>query len=148
MFKATQLKKIQKQIDLAENYEQWLAATEEYDEVSGSLRWRQVDQTRLYDHTQIRQRLDKLRSHRARQDNHGLLFTLNEGVHGNMGGMGRTALYTRSRLGTKNLIEDYVEEIADLIREHDQDPVEVRNSCENTMESRELLIQFVKQCAA
>jgi GMP synthase (glutamine-hydrolysing) len=49
---------------------------------------------------------------------------------------------------TREITQYYVEEIADLIREHDQDPVQVSDACENTMESRELLIQFVNQCAA
>jgi NTE family protein len=84
--------------------------------MSGGARWRKAERTRLYDHTQIRQRLDKLRHYRAKNDNAGLLFTLNEGVHGNMGGMGKVALYCRSKLGTKHLIEDYVAEIADSLQ--------------------------------
>ena len=34
-------------------------------------------------------RLDRLRSMRAKHDYQGLLFNLNEGIHGNMGGMGK-----------------------------------------------------------
>ncbi|NNC54319.1 MAG: DUF3336 domain-containing protein, partial [Pseudomonadales bacterium] len=44
-----------------------------------------------------------------------LLFTLNEGIHGNMGGMGKARLYTKAKSGTKNLIVDYVEEIVDAL---------------------------------
>ena len=52
---------------------------------------------------------------RAKHDYHGLLFTLNEGIHGNMGGMGNAALYHRAAFGTKQLIEDYVDEIVDAL---------------------------------
>jgi NTE family protein len=52
---------------------------------------------------------------RARHDYRGLLFTLNEGIHGNMAGMGKSALYERAVFGTKQLIHDYVEEIVDAL---------------------------------
>ena len=69
-----------------------------------------------YDYAQIRLRLDTLRSLRARHDYQGLLFTLNEGIHGNMGGMGRHSLYTRAKFGTKTLIEQYLDEVDDSLR--------------------------------
>jgi hypothetical protein len=65
---------------------------------------------------QIRLRLDRLRSLRVRNDYQGLLFTLNEGIHGNMGGMGRSSLYRRAKFGTKRLIEQYIAEIDDALR--------------------------------
>jgi predicted acylesterase/phospholipase RssA len=98
-------------MDTAECYADWLDAAREHDEVSGMQRWREVDQTPLYDYNSIRRRLDRLRSLRARHDDVGLLFTLNEGIHGNMGGMGSSKLQHKARAGTKKLIEDYVDEI-------------------------------------
>jgi len=83
---------------------------------SGHKRWRQVDHTSQYDYAQIRLRLDKLRSLRSRHDYQGLLFTLNEGIHGNMGGMGRHSLYSRAKFGTKSLIEQYIDEVDDSLR--------------------------------
>ena len=44
-----------------------------------------------------------------------MLFTLNEGIHGNMGGMGKPVLYSRAKFGTKNLIGDYVDAIVDAL---------------------------------
>ncbi len=99
----------------AETYEQWSAAAQAYDELVGLNQWRKMDQTRLYDHVSIRYRLDRLRALRSRHDDVGLLFTLNEGIHGNMGGMGKAAVHSRSKFGTKHLIEQYVEEIADSL---------------------------------
>jgi TAG lipase/steryl ester hydrolase/phospholipase A2/LPA acyltransferase len=52
----------------------------------------------------------------VRNDHQGLLFTLNEGIHGNMGGMGRSSLYRRAKFGTKRLIEQYIGEIDDALR--------------------------------
>lgn len=116
MRKAGKLKRTQEQMDVASNYEQWSAAAREHDELSGQARWRKVDQTSQYDYSQIRLRLDKLRSFRSRHDYQGLLFTLNEGIHGNMGGMGRHSLYTRAKFGTKYLIEQYIAEVDDSLR--------------------------------
>ena len=110
------LKKLDRQMRDAESYEDWLMSAAEHDELSGMKRWREVDQTKLYDYASIRRRLDRLRSLRSRHDDVGLLFTLNEGIHGNMGGMGSGKLHEQAKLGTKKLIEDYVDEIVDALR--------------------------------
>ena len=98
------------------SYDEWREAALAHDEISGKSRWREVDQTSQYDYAQIRLRLDRIRSLRARHDHHGLLFTLNEGIHGNIGGMGRSALYREAKFGTKKLIEQYIEEIDNSLR--------------------------------
>ncbi|MCB1703804.1 MAG: DUF3336 domain-containing protein [Halioglobus sp.] len=113
---ARKLKNLQKRMDNATSYEEWAEAAQGHDELSGEKRWRQVDHTRQYDYAQIRLRLDKLRSLRARHDYQGLLFTLNEGIHGNMGGMGRHSLYSHAKFGTKVLIEQYIDEVDDSLR--------------------------------
>ncbi|TGD71960.1 DUF3336 domain-containing protein [Mangrovimicrobium sediminis] len=114
--KSRKLKQLQKQMDTAASYEEWKEAALAHDELSTARRWRQIDQTSQYDYAQIRLRLDRLRSLRSRQDDIGLLFALNEGIHGNMGGMGRSTLYRRAKFGTKVLIEQYIDEIDDALR--------------------------------
>lgn len=100
----------------AENYQHWQSLAEQHDLLSGMDDWREVEHTELYDYAQIRLRLDRLRSLRARNDYQGLLFALNEGIHGNMGGMGKSTLYRKAKLGTKRLIEDYINEIDQSLR--------------------------------
>ena len=99
----------------AENYEQWQEAARDYDRAAGLDRWRTRDQSTQFDYVSIRLRLDQLRSLRARHDYRGLLFTLNEGIHGNMGGMGKSSLYERAMSGTKQVVADYVDEIVDTL---------------------------------
>jgi TAG lipase / steryl ester hydrolase / phospholipase A2 / LPA acyltransferase len=113
---AKKLKKLQARMDKCHSYEDWSEAAMAHDELSGQKRWRQVDHTSQYDYAQIRLRLDRLRSLRSRHDYQGLMFTLNEGIHGNMGGMGRSSLYRRAQFGTKHLIEQYIEEIDDSLK--------------------------------
>ena len=116
MFQSRKLRHQEAVLDSAETYSAWQTAAHAYDEISGATAWRRRDQTRHYDYTQIRKRLDRLRDLRTKNDAAGLLFALNEGVHGNMGGMGNAKLYTQSLLGTKHLVEDYCSEIAETIR--------------------------------
>ena len=116
LLNALKLKNLQKQMDQAVTYEQWSQFAQQHDEISGQKGWRAVDKTSQYDYSQIRLRLDKLRQLRARQDYQGLLFTLNEGIHGNLGGMGRHSLYSRAKFGTKTLIEQYIDEVDDSLR--------------------------------
>ncbi|MDJ0878750.1 MAG: DUF3336 domain-containing protein, partial [Halieaceae bacterium] len=100
----------------AESYDEWRDLAKDHDAASGMKRWREVDQTKLYDYASIRRRLDRLRSLRARHDDVGLLFTLNEGIHGNLGGMGSSKLHEQAKSGTKRLIEDYIDEIVDALK--------------------------------
>ncbi len=133
MKNSRKLKRLEKQMDKAHSYDEWSEAAQEHDDVTGRARWRKVDQTSQYDYAQIRLRLDKLRALRARHDYQGLLFTLNEGIHGNMGGMGRHSLFTRAKFGTKRLIEDYIEEVDDSLRflaELDSDEISVQQKIE------------------
>lgn len=95
----------------AGSYQEWREAAQAYDRRKGLDRWRRRDHSRQYDYVSIRTRLDRLRSLKASHDHRGLLYTLNEGIHGNMGGMGRAGLYGHALSGTKLLIEDYIEEI-------------------------------------
>ena len=129
MGNSRKLRKLEKQMNKCTTYEGWCELAAQHDELSGQKRWREVDQTSQYDYSQIRLRLDRIRSLRARHDYHGLLFTLNEGIHGNMGGMGRSSLYRRAKFGTKRLIEQYIDEIDDSLRflaELDSDEIDVQ----------------------
>jgi TAG lipase / steryl ester hydrolase / phospholipase A2 / LPA acyltransferase len=109
------IRKLEKAIDRAESYEEWKDAAHAYDKASGMDRWRAKSASSHYDNDSIRIRLDSLQFQRARHDYRGLLFTLNEGIHGNMGGMGRSSLYEKAMSGTKNLVTEYVNEIIEAL---------------------------------
>ena len=101
---------IKRALKSAGSYQEWRDAALSWDDHNGLDRWRRRDQSSQYDYVSIRTRLDRLRSLKARHDHRGMLYTLNEGIHGNMGGMGRAGLYAHALSGTKLLIEDYIEE--------------------------------------
>lgn len=93
------------------SYAEWKQLAIELDKANGLEAWKRNDVSHEFDHVEIRRRLDKLRKYRLGGDDHALLFTLNEGIHGNMGGMGNPELYNHALFGTKDVIVDYVEEI-------------------------------------
>ncbi|NIB40628.1 DUF3336 domain-containing protein [Pseudomaricurvus alkylphenolicus] len=112
---STKLHKPEIAMRQASCYEEWQQAAIAHDAASGNQRWKRMDQSKHFDYRSIRLRLDQLRQLRARQDYPGLLFVLNEGIHGNVDGMGSPLLYQRAKFGTKQLIEDYVSEITESL---------------------------------
>ena len=99
----------------ASSYEAWKEAAQEHDRVSGMDAWKHTDESDAYDFADIGRRLQELRDLRARGDDTGLLFVLNEGIHGNMGGIGASSLYETARYGTKQRIVEYVDELTDCL---------------------------------
>lgn len=95
-------------------YAAWLDRATEFDRSTGRLDWRRQDEG-PYDHQDVRARLRRLMELRKTGDSQGLLFVLNEGIHGNISGIGRTKLYTHARSGTKHLIDDYVRTVSDSL---------------------------------
>ena len=113
--RGTSLRTLKKQMESAAHYPAWLAAATEYDSLSGMEKWRQKEDSALYDAAEIRIRHDKLRELIDGGRWHDLLYALNEGLHGNMGGMGRGVLYSQARSGTKLLIDEYVNVIVEAL---------------------------------
>ncbi|WP_411340830.1 DUF3336 domain-containing protein [Sphingopyxis sp. J-6] len=99
----------------APDYIAWAKAAREHDRKSGAQAWRDADESKHFDYRAIRGRLEKLRKLSAAGDVKGLLFVLNEGIHGNIDGMGHERLYQKARFGTKKLIEDYVAEVVSAL---------------------------------
>lgn len=105
------INRIDKQMNLAQTYVEWQRLGSRRDEVSGASQWRYDNDSNLYDWREIKGRYEKLADLLEKQSYKELLYALNEGVHGNMGGMGQPVLYGRAITGTKQLIDDYVDTI-------------------------------------
>ncbi len=101
--------KIEDDLRAARTYDQWRAMAVLHDQRSGADVWRKAERSSLYDFEEIRRRHDRLRVALDQDDRREILFLLNEGVHGNMGGMGNAGLYARSLIGTKCLVEGYID---------------------------------------
>jgi TAG lipase / steryl ester hydrolase / phospholipase A2 / LPA acyltransferase len=99
----------------AATYAEWAEAARELDRRGGKAAWREQDKSEHYDYRSVRRRLERLVELREAGDNKGLLFTLNEGIHGNMDGIASDHLWQEARFGTKQLIHDYVDAVAEAL---------------------------------
>ncbi len=111
----SRLSQLEKRMEAAASFEDWHALAEAHDQASGADEWRETAESTLYDWTEIQSRHDKLKRCLEEKSWRELLYALNEGVHGNMGGMGRPILYGRARCGTKQLIDAYVDTICEAL---------------------------------
>ncbi|HET8704842.1 MAG TPA: DUF3336 domain-containing protein, partial [Pseudomonadales bacterium] len=113
---AAELSSIEQQMEVALDYYEWQKLAFRHDHLSGKEKWKQRDETSLYDFAEIRVRHDKLRQLLDDKNHSELLYALNEGVHGNMAGMGKPILYAQAKIGTKYLVDDYVNTIVEALR--------------------------------
>tara|TARA_R110000772_G_scaffold226474_1_gene337146 strand:- start:25671 stop:27152 length:1482 start_codon:yes stop_codon:yes gene_type:complete len=109
LFKPSTLTKVQDALADARSYSQWQGLATMHDKLTGMEQWRAVERSRLYDYQEISRRHARLTTLLKNGDPKALLLHLNEGIHGNMGGMGSSQLYHRSLVGTKHLIEEYID---------------------------------------
>lgn len=102
------------------SYEEWRLWAEQEDRRTGMAGWRENNKTPLYDYAAIQRRYQRLKDMREEGNDRGLLFSLHEGIHGNMAGMGNASLYNQALGGTKRLIDDYIDEIVASLKHIDQ----------------------------
>ena len=101
------LNRLERKMRNATSYEEWKEAALEHDAKSGFETWKHKEESKSYDYVNIRNRIAAIKELRRKEDDIGLLFALNEGIHGNQGGMGKSVLYNLAKFGTKDLIEEY-----------------------------------------
>lgn len=111
----TSLSQLEKRMNSVRQYQDWLDLAQQYDVLSGAERWRGVRKTKLYDYAEVQSRLNILRHCLDTGAHRELLYALNEGIHGNMGGMGKPMLYLRAKCGTKYLIDEYVSTLSEAL---------------------------------
>lgn len=98
-------------LEHAASYKEWRQIATELDHQEGADEWKAEAASSTYDHALIRERLDEMRSLRQRAEVRQLVFSLHQGLHGNLGNIANPLLYCRSRVGTKQLIEEYLREV-------------------------------------
>lgn len=109
------IRRFRKMLAEAPNYEVWKAAALELDFLEGNSEWKEDFASDLYNYELIYDRLSNLRNYRQQNDFERLKRALREGLHHDLGNMGSTALYTRSHVGTKHLIEEYITQVCESL---------------------------------
>ncbi|KAJ3411302.1 hypothetical protein HDV05_002406 [Chytridiales sp. JEL 0842] len=98
-------------MSVATNYEQWAAAGLALDRLQDNEKWKADPASEDYDHGLLQDRLKQLKVARESGDLASMIFLLRTSLSRNLGDMGNPKLYTKSYVGTKHLIEDYINEV-------------------------------------
>ena len=95
----------------ASSYDEWREISLELDAHSGLDLWKIETASDNYHHELLRERLLTLRQWQHSHNHKLLIRALREGLHHDLGNMGNPKLYGRAHVGTKRLIEDYVDQV-------------------------------------
>ncbi|ODA79537.1 hypothetical protein RJ55_05131 [Drechmeria coniospora] len=118
----------------AETHRQWQAAAQELDALEGNDGWKNDDSSSDYNFPLIKERLRALDDARLRGDIRGMMHLLRTALSRDLGGMGNVNLYRHSYVGTKKLIERYVDSAMQTI-----DTVVAQSVVELSINSKDLL---------
>lgn len=109
---AYRIKKLKQQLQQAESYEEWKYIALKIDEESGAQEWKFDNSSRYFDAEVIAHRLGKLRRYRQQKRTRDLMYILREGLSYDIANIAHPLLFTEAYVGTKRIIEDYVEEVS------------------------------------
>lgn len=121
---SSRIKKLERNLQAAHDYQEWRDIALELDETTGRQDWKLDNTSPYYDYELIADRLIRLRRYRLERKDVELVRTLREGLHHDLGNIGHPLLYSHAYIGTKKLIEDYIEEVCQCLYyvcEHDFD---------------------------
>ena len=108
---STMAKKYEIAMAEATSYEEWRMAALALDHIDGAANWREQAESPDYDYKLLASRVKVLRKLRRQKDLDRLIFRLREELHGNLGNMANPSLYQHCRVGTKKLINAYLDEV-------------------------------------
>mmetsp|Transcript_54943 Transcript_54943/g.128496 ORF Transcript_54943/g.128496 Transcript_54943/m.128496 type:complete len:598 (-) Transcript_54943:249-2042(-) len=104
------------QMDYATTFQEWLEAAQKLDEIEGHDKWKEQDESPLYDSQLIRERVEKMKELEEAGDLEGIMFHLRAGMVRGLGGVGNPQLHTHAYVGTKRLIEEHTKQIFRLLQ--------------------------------
>ncbi|KAM4055870.1 patatin-like phospholipase domain-containing protein [Hirsutella rhossiliensis] len=96
-------------IKTADSFQQWQAAAQELDALEGNDAWKLDVSSDDYNPGLIEQRLRALDDARLRRDIRSMMHLIRTSLSRDLAGMGNVDLYRNSYVGTKKLIERYVD---------------------------------------
>lgn len=109
---AYRIKKLKQQLQTAETYEEWKCIALKLDEKSGAQEWKLDNSSDYFDAEVISHRLGKLRRYRLQKRTRDLMHILREGLSYDIANIAHPLLFIETYVGTKKIIEDYVEEVS------------------------------------
>ncbi|CAF4098833.1 unnamed protein product, partial [Rotaria magnacalcarata] len=100
----------------AENYEEWYEYACKTDKLYGRESWKASSESKYYHANLTRTFTDELKSNREVNDIEKLMKTLQTCINKSMNGILNEHLYSKSFVGTKYVIEEYIQEIVTSLK--------------------------------
>lgn len=99
----------------ASTYEDWRATATELDILDGNEEWKQQNESPEYNGSVVEAHLKSLEEARISCDLNRISFLIRTSLTRGLGGMGDLRLYRHSNIGTKALIEKYIESVKETL---------------------------------
>lgn len=109
------LKEHLKQLKNVTHYKEWKDIVAEIDKLTNMDFWRQNFISKHYDYVLINERLKALKEARLNDDATQIMSLLRSGMIRNFGGISQKRLYLKSYLGTKYMIDNFINEVLDCL---------------------------------
>lgn len=106
------IKQLKHQLTQAESYEEWKSIALKIDEASGAQEWKYDNCSPYFDAEIISHRLTLLRRYRLAHRTRDLIYLLREGLSYDVANIAHPMLFVMTYVGTKKIIEDYIEEVS------------------------------------
>lgn len=119
--------RLRKSLRKSSSYEDWVEGAKELDSYLGSDSWRDEDEYAYYDDRTIKRAMERMRRYRlqAQKEEHGQIYGVGgqrpvdvmvelaeDCIKNNFAGFENPRLYSETYYGTKNLVQEYVEEMS------------------------------------
>ncbi|KAI8972459.1 acyl transferase/acyl hydrolase/lysophospholipase [Pilobolus umbonatus] len=112
-------------LNTATHYDEWYKAANRLDEIDGLDQWKKELECADYDWELIYSKLQQLREIRSSDKGQSaMIFALRTSLARNIGDMGNPKLYANARVGTKELISDYIDEVLNQLNWICDEPAE------------------------
>ncbi|CCE63878.1 hypothetical protein TPHA_0G00420 [Tetrapisispora phaffii CBS 4417] len=109
------------------SYDEWKKSCLELDKLTDTEAWKEETESSLYDYKLIQEITEKMRKARLDEDYSQLVYIIRTNWVRDLGNMGNVNLYRNTHIGTKKVIDNYIEEsklaIEALINSSDLDDV-------------------------
>lgn len=106
----------------ATTYLRWYEISLQLDELLGNNKWKETAESECYDYELVRSVTQEMREAREARDSKLLLYIIRTKWTRNLGNMGDINLYRHSFVGTKKIVEEYIEECQNALTFLTQDP--------------------------
>eukprot|EP00127_Corallochytrium_limacisporum_P004731 Clim_evm85s172 gene=Clim_evmTU85s172 len=111
------LRQLYQEMYEASTYEQYCKVALMLDDIEGKTPWKFQMECDDYDSMLIFKRLEELREASKKKDLMQVMYLLRSGLFRNLGGMLNDKLYSKTHVGTKVLIEQYIDEVAHQLKQ-------------------------------